>query len=166
MKNISSEVQVEYCTNRLSGVPDDLIISAALEILEKRVKSADMEAMESPEQMAQFLRLRLYDYEYEVFGVVLLDNRHRVIEMSDLFRGTADGASIFDREVVKEALQHNAAAVIFYHNHPSGMTQPSQADIQTTLRLKKALTLVDVRVLDHFIVGLEGHTSLAERGVI
>ncbi|MFW6258710.1 MAG: RadC family protein, partial [Halochromatium sp.] len=103
---------------------------------------------------------------HEVFACLFLDNRHRVIEYQELFRGTIDGASVHTREVVKEAIRWNAAAVIFAHNHPSGVAEPSQADLHITKRLQEALQLVEVRVLDHIIVGAGDGTSFAERGLI
>lgn len=104
--------------------------------------------------------------EHEVFGCIWLDARHRVIEVEELFRGTLTQASVYPREVVKSALKHNAAAVIFYHNHPSGAAEPSNADEGLTRRLKEALELVDVRALDHFIIAHTKTTSFAERGLI
>jgi DNA repair protein RadC len=98
--------------------------------------------------------------------MIALDSRHRLIAHLQLFRGTIDGSSVHPREVVKEALKHNAAAVIFAHNHPSGMAVPSHADELITQRLKDALALIDVRVLDHLIIGSEGLTSFAERGLL
>jgi DNA repair protein RadC len=124
------------------------------------------EALTSPRQTAQYLSARLRDYAFEVFAVLFLDNRHRVITFEELFRGTIDGASVHPREVVRRALQHNAAAVILAHNHPSGVAEPSQADQHITLRLRDALALVDVRVLDHLIVGDGACCSLAERGLL
>lgn len=103
---------------------------------------------------------------HEVFFVLFLDNRHRLIEAVEMFRGTIDGASVHPREVVKESLLRGAAAVILAHNHPSGVAEPSQADEMITLRLKDALALIDVRVLDHLIVGESKVVSLAERGVL
>jgi DNA repair protein RadC len=111
------------------------------------------------------LALHLGPLEHEVFACLFLDNRHRVIEYQELFRGTIDGASVHPREVVREAMRTNAAAVIFAHNHPSGVAEPSQSDLRITQRLKDALALVDVRVLDHFIVG-SGIVSFAERGLL
>jgi DNA repair protein RadC len=101
-----------------------------------------------------------------VFACLFLDNRHRLIEYEELFRGTIDGASVHPREVVRRALRANAAAVIFAHNHPSGVAEPSQSDLRITQRLKDALSLVEVRVLDHVIIGDGQGTSLAERGLI
>lgn len=107
----------------------------------------------------------LGNYDREVFALLLLDNQHRLIEFNELFYGTIDSASVYPREVVKLALERNAAAVIFAHNHPSGDATPSQADKRITSRLKDALALIDVRVLDHFVVG-ETCVSFAERGWI
>lgn len=120
----------------------------------------------SPAQSADFLQARLRDLPYEVFAVLFLDNRHRVLAFEELFRGTIDGASIHPREVVRRALQHNAAAVILSHNHPSGVAEPSQADLRITSRLRDALGLIDVRVLDHLVVGDGDCCSLAERGLL
>ena len=108
----------------------------------------------------------LRHYPYEVFACLFLDNRHRVIEYEELFRGTIDGASVHPREVVRRALEHNAAALILAHNHPSGVAEPSDADRSITRRLSEALALVDVRILDHFIVGEGEPLSLAERGLM
>ncbi|WP_419606150.1 JAB domain-containing protein, partial [Thiolapillus sp.] len=102
----------------------------------------------------------------EVFACLFLDNRHRIIAFEELFQGTIDGASVYPREVVRRCLHHNAAAVIFSHNHPSGVAEPSHADEQITLRLREALALIDIRVLDHVIVGSDSSTSLAERGLL
>lgn len=121
-------------------------------------------AMTSPESVKAYLRTKYAHFEHEVFVVMYLDQRNRLIHHEELFRGTLDGASVYPREVVKQVLVHNAAAVIFAHNHPSGYIQPSQADISITRRLKDALALIDVRVLDHLVVGREGTASLAELG--
>jgi len=120
----------------------------------------------NPGQTAQFLQARLRDHVYEVFAVLFLDNRHRVLAFEELFRGTIDGASVHPREVVRRALAHNAAAVILSHNHPSGVAEPSQADQRITTRLREALELVDVRLLDHLIVGDGECCSLAQRGLL
>lgn len=120
----------------------------------------------SPASTRQYLKARLRSYPHEVFACIFLDNRHRVIEYEEMFSGTIDGASIHPREVVKRALHHNAAALIFAHNHPSGVAEPSQSDLAITRRLLDALALVDIRVLDHFIVGDREVLSFAERGLI
>lgn len=105
-------------------------------------------------------------FEHEVFGVLYLDNRHRVVQHEVLFRGTLDGASVFPREVIKRVLDVNAAAVVFFHNHPSGIVEPSQADELITTRLRDALSMIDVRTLDHVIVARDKSCSFAERGLL
>jgi DNA repair protein RadC len=153
-------------TNQIAISNDDAIIESALKILESRILyNSDSIPMNSPQASKDFVKLKLATYEHEVFACLFLDNRNRLIVFDELFRGTIDGASVYPREVVKACLSHNAAAVIFAHNHPSGATEPSQADIAITERLRKALALIDVRVLDHLIVGDEV-TSFAERGLL
>ncbi|HNR91478.1 MAG TPA: DNA repair protein RadC [Dokdonella sp.] len=143
-------------------------LQAALEI-GRRYLDAELrvgEGLTDPSTSARFLKAQLGAYPYEVFACLFLDNRHRVLAFEELFRGSIDGASVHPREVVRHCLRHNAAAVIFAHNHPSGVTEPSSADRAITLRLREALALVDVRVLDHFVVGAGTPTSLAQRGMI
>ena len=120
----------------------------------------------SPTESTQFLLARLRDLPHEVFCCMFLDNRHRVLRFDEMFRGTIDGTSVYPREVVKEALAINAAAVILAHNHPSGVAEPSQADERITKRLKSALELVDIRLLDHLIIGDGETTSMASRGLV
>lgn len=120
----------------------------------------------SPGDTTRFLTSKLRHLPFEVFACLFLDNRHRVIEFEEMFRGTIDGASVHAREVVRRSLDHNAAAVIFAHNHPSGLAEPSKADLILTDTLVSALTLVDVRVLDHFIIGDGECVSFVERGLI
>ena len=122
--------------------------------------------LQSPTQTRDYLRLRLVDRKAEIFGCLFLDNRHRVIETAELFQGTIDGASVYPRVVVQQALELNAAAIMFFHNHPSGVAEPSYADEAITKRLKEALALVDIRVLDHFVVTAGEAVSFAERGLI
>jgi len=124
------------------------------------------EAIRSPADTEAFLNARMRHLEHELFCCLFLDNRHRVLRFDELFRGTIDGTSVYPREVVKEALAVNAAAVILAHNHPSGVAEPSQADERITRRLKAALELVDIRLLDHLIIGDGKATSLASRGLI
>jgi len=149
-----------------SGVPvsDDQVVEAALKIVGEGLIRSD--ALESPAVTRKYLTIRFSGLEHEVFCAIFLDNRHRVIACEELFRGTIDGASVHPREVVKQALAHNAAAVILAHNHPSGVAEPSQADELITQRLKDALALVDIRVLDHLIVAAGKVASLAERGLL
>jgi len=123
-------------------------------------------ALESPEAVRNYLRTQLRHRQREVFACLLLDNRHRVISYEELFFGTIDAASVYPREVVKKALEQNAAALILAHNHPSGVAEPSRADRQITDRLVKALQTVDIRVLDHMVIGDAEVISFAERGWI
>jgi len=124
------------------------------------------ESIRSPRDTESFLKARMQHLDHELFCCLYLDNRHRVLRFDELFRGTIDGTSVYPREVVKEALAVNAAAVILAHNHPSGVAEPSQADERITKRLKSALDLVDIRLLDHLIVGEGAATSLASRGLL
>ncbi|MEH6567334.1 MAG: DNA repair protein RadC [Halopseudomonas sp.] len=123
-------------------------------------------ALTSPGAVRQFLKSRLMALPHEVFACLFLDNQHRVIAFEELFRGTLDSASVYPREVLKRALAHNAAALILTHNHPSGVAEPSQSDMQLTRRLKESLALLDIRVLDHLIVGDGEPVSFAERGLL
>jgi DNA repair protein RadC len=123
-------------------------------------------ALESPAAVRDFLRLRLHGLAHEVFVGVFLDAQHRVLSVEDLFSGTLMQTSVYPREVVKRALHHNAAAILFAHNHPSGVAEPSRADELLTANLKRALALVDVKVLDHFVVGADSVLSFAERGLL
>ena len=143
-------------------------LSAALElsrrVLESRLKRGVR--VSDPDVARQYLQSRMRTYEREVFACLFLDNQHRLLRYEELFFGTIDGASVHPREVVKRALALNAAAVIFAHNHPSGVAEPSQADRRITARLTEALSLVDVRVLDHMIVGDGEVSSFAESGLL
>ena len=145
-------------------VTNEDILSKASEIMLEQVKNKDV--LTEPDKVREFLKYKISALEYEVFVALFLDNRHRLIIYKELFRGTIDGASVYSREVVKEALAFNAAAMIVAHNHPSGVAEPSQADERITGRLKDALALVDIRLLDHLIVGCNEIVSLAERGRI
>jgi DNA repair protein RadC len=143
-------------------------LQAAVEI-SRRQLTESLKAgpsLASPRATCDFLTAKLRDLEHEVFCCLYLDKRHRLIEYEELFRGTIDGASVHPREIVKLALQRNSAAVIVAHNHPSGVAEPSQADELITQRVKEALGLVDIRLLDHIIVGDGASVSLAERGLI
>ena len=123
-------------------------------------------AIRSPADTQAFLHAKIRHLGHEMFCCLYLDNRHRILRFDQLFRGTIDGTSVYPREVVKEALAINAAAVILAHNHPSGVAEPSQADERITRRLKSALDLVDIRLLDHLIIGNAETTSLASRGLL
>lgn len=163
-----TETRAHYAVKReinAAAVNEDAIIAQALEILARRMRNAGM-MTDSPEVVRDWLRLRVGGKPHEEFGCIWLNTRHEVIEAGEMFRGTLTQTSAYPREVVKEALHHNAAAVIFYHNHPSGAADPSLADEMLTRQLKDALNLVDVRVLDHFVVTAEETTSFAEKGLL
>ena len=141
-----------------------MIVSLAKQIITKRLSRGP--CMKNPQDTRSFLVLKLATKEREVFGCLFLDNRHRVIVFEELFLGTIDGATVHPREVVKRALQLNAAAIVVAHNHPSGIAEPSPADRAITRRLRDALSLVDIRLLDHIIVAGSEATSLAELGLL
>ena len=145
------------------------ILDAAKELLARALSEEmqDGEVLSSPDKVRDFLRLRLAERPHEVFMVLLMDVQHRLLADVELFRGTLTQTSVYPREVVKLALSHNAAAVIFAHNHPSGVPEPSQADIHLTNALRQALNLVDVRTIDHIVVGGNASpVSFAERGLL
>jgi DNA repair protein RadC len=155
---------VEHIGGHYVEVDDEAVIVAALRILARRLSRGT--ALTNPRATREYLAMRFASLEHEVFVCLFLDNRRRLIACEELFRGTIDGASVHPREVVKRALHHNAAAVILAHNHPSGIAEPSQADEFITRRLREALGLIDVRVLDHLIVGGAVVESMAERGLL
>ncbi len=144
------------------------LLRAALELARRhhldRLRAGPL--LSSPETTRAFLLAQLRDRPYEVFCCMHLDSRHRLIAFEELFRGTVDGASVHPREVVRQVLAHNSAALIFAHNHPSGVAEPSTADELITQRLRDSLALVDVRVLDHIVVGDGACISFAERGLL
>ncbi len=150
-------------TGRYRPAAESEVLNHAAALLAPRVLG---QILSSPRDAQDFLRTRLARLEHEVFAVLYLDNRHRVLAFEELFRGTLNGTAVYPREVVKRALHHNAAAVIFTHNHPSGVPEPSSADEVLTQRLREALSLVDVRVLDHLVIGCEGVVSFADRGLV
>ncbi len=160
----SAELLVRADFGRLRPATSAEIITAARRAMTRRVRRGI--ALDSPRAVREFLALKLGTLEYELFAVLLLDNRHRLIDYVELFRGTIDGASVHPREVVKLALARNAAALVLAHPHPSGATEPSQADELITRRLREALALVDIRVLDHIIVAGGEALSFAERGLL
>lgn len=157
-----------FCLGHGLGQAKYVQLQACLEISRRHLlatlKRGD--SLCNPAATAHYLSAQLRDRQQEVFACLFLDNRHRIIAFEELFYGTIDGASVHPREVVKATLGHNAAAVILAHNHPSGIAEPSQADEHITKRLQKALSLIDVRLLDHIIIGDGETVSLAERGLI
>jgi DNA repair protein RadC len=140
------------------------VIKLALSVLADRHRAG--RALRNPAQTRAFLRLKLAHRRHEVFGALFLDNRHRVIRVAELFQGTIDGASVHPRVVVQRALELNAAAIVLFHNHPSGVAEPSHADEVITGRLRDALALVDIRLLDHFVVAAGESVSFSERGLL
>jgi DNA repair protein RadC len=167
LRRLLSASENEFCKHKGLGKAKYAQLQAVLEMagrhLSESVKRQD--CLTSPADTIAYLHSQLRDRQHEVFACVMLDNRNRVIVFREMFRGTIDGASVYPREIVKQALADNAASVILAHNHPSGVAEPSQADIRITERLKKALALVDIRVLDHVIVGDET-LCFSERGLI
>jgi DNA repair protein RadC len=168
LSGLLSASREEFCRGKGLGTAKYVQLRAVLELSQRylRAEISERDVLTSPEATRTYLKSKLRVYPHEVFACLFLDNRHRVIEYRELFRGTIDGASVHPREVVREAMRWNAAAVIFAHNHPSGVAEPSQADVRITERLRDALALVDVRVLDHIVIGEGGGTSFAERGLL
>jgi len=150
--------------SELNDAEKQSVVTLAMKILAVKYRAG--RTLSNPAETRNFLRLRLADQRNEVFGVMFLDNRHRIIAVRELFQGTIDGASVHPRVVVQQAMEVNAAAMVFFHNHPSGVAEPSRADEMLTRRLKEALALVDVRVLDHFVVSAGESVSFAERGLL
>lgn len=143
---------------------EDAIIQMAHYLAKQKLSPG--QTLDSPEKTYVYLQTLLQQLEHEVFAVLWLDQQHRLIEYQELFQGTLNQAQVYPREVVKHALKHNAAAVILVHNHPSGNPLPSQSDKAITQQIKQALQLIDVRLLDHVVVGREGFVSLAQSGEI
>lgn len=158
----------QFCAKRGLGTAKYAQLQAALELSRRHLRERLLrgDTLTDPQATRRYLMARLRDSSHEIFACLFLDTRHRVIRYEELFHGTIDGASVHPREVVRRALQHNAAAVILAHNHPSGITEPSDADRRITMRLRDALGLIDVRVLDHFIIGDGEPVSFAERGIL
>lgn len=160
----SSALFVQDVTGTYREAQTDEVLQAAQRLLLNRVRNT--EVFTSPQVVRDFLRVRLSALEHEIFAVLHLDAQNRVLEYVEMFRGTVSQTSVYPREVVKESLAHNSAAVILVHNHPSGSARPSRADEALTQTLKAALSLVDVRVLDHLIVAGADVVSFAEIGLL
>ncbi|PMI47363.1 RadC family protein [Vibrio cyclitrophicus] len=156
MRNANNQHDYPFKTSELNE-----LLERAAEALAAKYKREG--TFTNPTNVKEYLKLKLGAHDREVFAVMFLDNQHQLISFEELFFGTIDAASIYPREVLKSALNHNAAAVVFAHNHPSGIAEPSQADRRITQRLVDALKLVDIRVLDHIVVG-EDCVSFAEKG--
>ena len=156
-----------FCQGKGLGQAKFVQMQAVVEMsrryLEENIKRGD--AMNNVADVKKYLKSRLQQYPFEVFACLFLDNKHRVIEYEELFRGTIDAASVHPREIVRRVLHHNAAAIVLAHNHPSGVAEPSKADNAITQKIKDALEMIDVRVLDHFVIG-DNVVSFAERGLL
>ena len=158
---IAEEVASNYSSDQ-TRADEDAVIARAFAIMDSRIIRG--ETLSDPSQAGAYFSRKLRHLPHEVFAVLFLDSRHRVIAYEEMFNGTLDGSEVHPREVARRALAHNAAALILGHNHPSGNPEPSAADRAVTARLKQALALVEVRVLDHFVVGDGAATSMAQRG--
>ncbi|HEC73784.1 MAG TPA: JAB domain-containing protein [Methylophaga aminisulfidivorans] len=160
--------QAVFCQGHGLGQAKYVQLQAVLEMSRRHLESSllQTDAFTDSQTTMTYIKQRLRAYPHEVFACLFLDNQHHFLAFDELFRGTIDSASVYPREVVKAALKYNASAVILAHNHPSGIAEPSQADIRITDRLKAALELVDIRVLDHIIVGNAEITSLAQNGYV
>ncbi|MGF1754348.1 DNA repair protein RadC [Vibrio makurazakiensis] len=168
LRKLFSASEQDFCQHKGMGQAKYVQLQAVVEMTQRYLAEtlSRGDALTSPEQTKLYLSSVLRDRQREAFYILFLDNQHRVIKDEVLFEGTIDAASVYPREVVKRALQHNAAALILAHNHPSGVAEPSQSDRRITRRLTDALGLVDIRVLDHFVVGDGEVVSFAERGWI
>ncbi|MBU0623209.1 MAG: DNA repair protein RadC [Gammaproteobacteria bacterium] len=168
LTQLFAAAEKEFCTihgmGRAKYVQLQAVVEMARRALQEEVRTGD--ALNSPRAVREYLQLLLRGRQQEVFVALFLDAQHRVIAAEELFQGTLTQTSVYPREVVKRALHYNAAALIFAHNHPSGVAEPSQSDEVLTGALKQALQLVDVRVLDHFIVAGTGCLSFAEKGLL
>jgi DNA repair protein RadC len=160
--------QKTFCARHGLGLASFVQLQAVLEMAKRHLLETLQRdtVLNSPDEVRNYLKARLRDFHREVFLCLFLDTQHRVICSEALFQGTIDASSVYPREVVHRALALNAAAVIFAHNHPSGIAEPSQADQRITIRLRDALALIDIRVLDHMIVGDGAVLSMAERGLL
>ncbi|WP_423906708.1 RadC family protein [Candidatus Spongiihabitans sp.] len=168
LRKILTADKKSICSASGFGPAKYALLQAALELgrrfLDEKLKRGG--ALTNPKQVSEYLVHRLRDQHREVFAIIYLDNRHQVIEYEELFYGTLNGATVHPREVVKSVLLHNAAAVIIAHNHPSGIAEPSQSDTAITLKLQEALQLIDVKLLDHLVIGDGEFVSLSDRGLI
>jgi len=168
VRGILEAQREDFCAQPGMGDSKFAQLQAALELTRRHMLETlqRSDCLTSSALTRNYIRTRMRAYTREVFLCLFLDNQHRVIAQEELFHGTIDGSMVHPREVVRRSLHHNAAALIFAHNHPSGVAEPSQADISITRRLKNALALIDIRTLDHLVVGDSEVTSLAERGLI
>lgn len=168
LRGLMNANQQQICQQPGLGMAKYAQLQAILELSRRHMAETLQrdDVLTDPAATRNYLMARLRDYPHEVFACLFLDNRHRVIAYEELFHGTINGTSVHPREIVKRCLGHNAAALILAHNHPSGVAEPSQADIKLTQRLQEALSLIDVRVLDHIVIGDGESIALAERGLL
>ncbi len=168
LRNLLTASQKDFCQHRGLGPAKYAQLQAVLELSQRHLFESltRSDSLTSAEATKHYFQAKMRDYPHEVFACIYLDNRNRIIQYSELFQGTLAGASVYPREVVKQALSFNAAAVIFAHNHPSGVAEPSHADKQITQQLRTALGVVEIRVLDHIIVGDGYCVSFTERGLL
>lgn len=168
LRELLNSNNTEFCEAKGLGDAKFVQLQAVLEMARRHLLETLQrgDALNSPQAAYTYLSSQLRDHKHEVFACLWLDSQNRVLKFEKLFHGSIDGASVYAREVVKSALQHNAAAVILAHNHPSGIAEPSSSDQCLTQRLQKALELVDVRVLDHIVIGDGQYVSLAQRGML
>jgi len=168
LRSLLEASRQDFCASLGLGVAKYAQLQAVLEIARRHLAESlqQGELLNSAESAKQYVLAQLRHRRQEVFAVLFLDSQHRLLAFEEMFYGTVDGASVYPREVVKQALAHNAAAVIVSHNHPSGVAEPSQADMRITERLQSALELVDVRLLDHFVVGNAEVMSFAQHGLL
>ncbi len=166
LRGLFNASQESFCLTKGLGSAKYVQLQAVLELARRHLGETLCRDTQftCADDVSGYLTAQLRDRPYEVFAALFLDTRHRLIEYNELFRGSISGAAVYSREVVKSALAHNAAAVIFAHNHPSGVSEPSQADRDLTTRLQRALDLVEIRVLDHIVVGDGKCVSFASRG--
>ncbi|MDR0780996.1 MAG: DNA repair protein RadC [Pseudomonadales bacterium] len=168
VRGVLEATRTKFCAQRGMGDSKYAQLQATLELSRRHMLQGlqRSDCLTSTALTRRYLRTRMRNYPREVFICLFLDSQNRVIACEELFHGTINGSVVHPREVVRRALHHNAAALIFAHNHPSGVAEPSQADINITQRLKEALAMVDIRTLDHMVVGDTEVISLAERGVV
>lgn len=168
LRNLLTASKKDFCQHLGLGEAKYSQLQAVLELSQRHLLETlqRSDSLTSPEATKDYFQAKMRDYPHEVFACIYLDNRNRIIQYSELFKGTLAGASVYPREVVKQALSFNAAAVIFAHNHPSGVAEPSMADKQITQQLRKALGTVEIRVLDHIIVGDGYCVSFTDRGLM
>lgn len=168
LSGIFSADQTKFCAHPGLGPVKFAALQAVRELAQRQLfeQLEQQEVLNSSTATRNYLRMRFQGLQHEVFACLYLSNQHHVVKYEELFTGTIDGAAVYPREVVKRCLHHNAAAVIFAHNHPSGVAEPSQADISITRKLTEALATIDVRVLDHVVIGAGESASLAERNLL